>query len=153
MTSWAFEMEVIILGWYVLVETGSVVALTVFGALQQGGTLIAPMMGVVSDRIGPRNCSPRMRAIYAAIATTLMTLAFAGSLNPVIVLVLVGLMGLVRPSDLGLRAALDRRHHAAEHADRRDGIQPRHVRLPRASPARSPAPGWSRSSAWDQPTS
>ncbi len=106
LTSWAFEMEVIILGWYVLVETGSVVALTVFGALQQGGTLIAPMMGVVSDRIGPRNMLTAMRAIYAAIAATLMTLAFAGHLNPVVVLVLVGLTGLVRPSDLGLRAAL-----------------------------------------------
>jgi predicted MFS family arabinose efflux permease len=35
-----------------------------------------------------------------------MTLAFAGALTPMIVLVLVGLMGLVRPSDLGLRAAL-----------------------------------------------
>jgi predicted MFS family arabinose efflux permease len=35
-----------------------------------------------------------------------MTLAFTGAINPVIVLVLVGFMGLVRPSDLGLRAAL-----------------------------------------------
>jgi predicted MFS family arabinose efflux permease len=35
-----------------------------------------------------------------------MTLAFAGALNPVIVLVLVAFMGLIRPSDLGLRAAL-----------------------------------------------
>jgi len=47
-----------------------------------------------------------MRMIYATIATTLMTLAFAGALTPVIVLVLVALMGLVRPSDLGLRSAL-----------------------------------------------
>jgi predicted MFS family arabinose efflux permease len=106
LTSWAMEMEVIILGWYVLVETGSVVMLTVFGALQQGGTLIAPMMGVVSDRIGPRNMLTAMRAAYTAIATTLMTFIFVGALNPVIVLILVGLMGLVRPSDLGLRAAL-----------------------------------------------
>ncbi len=28
--SWAFEMEVLILGWYVLVETGSVVLLTLY---------------------------------------------------------------------------------------------------------------------------
>ena len=48
-----------------LVETGSVVMLTVFGALQHGGTLIAPMMGVVSDRIGPRNLLIGMRIIYA----------------------------------------------------------------------------------------
>ena len=44
LTSWAFEMETLILGWYVLVETGSVVYLTIFGALQQVGTLVAPMM-------------------------------------------------------------------------------------------------------------
>jgi predicted MFS family arabinose efflux permease len=64
------------------------------------------MLGVVSDRIGPRNLLTAMRVAYASIATTLMVLAFAGALNPVIVLGLVGLMGLVRPSDLGLRAAL-----------------------------------------------
>jgi len=106
LTSWALEMEFIILGWYVLTETGSVVMLTLFGALQHGGTLIAPLLGVVCDRIGPRNLLTGMRAIYATIATTLMTLAFTGALTPVIVLVLVGLMGLVRPSDLGLRSAL-----------------------------------------------
>src|SRR5258705_6684752 len=106
LTSWALEMEFLILGWYVLVETGSVVLLTLFGALQHGGTLIAPILGVISDRIGPRNLLTGMRMIYAAIATTLMTFAFAGALNPMIVLVLVFLMGLVRPSDLGLRAAL-----------------------------------------------
>ena len=106
LTSWALEMEFLILGWYVLVETGSVVLLTLFGALQHGGTLIAPILGVVSDRIGPRNLLTAMRLCYTAIATTLMTLAFAGALTPVIVLVLVFFMGLVRPSDLGLRAAL-----------------------------------------------
>ena len=106
LTSWALEMEFLILGWYVLVETGSVVLLTLFGALQHGGTLIAPILGVVSDRIGPRNLLTGMRMIYATIATTLMTLAFVGALTPVIVLVLVALMGLVRPSDLGLRSAL-----------------------------------------------
>jgi predicted MFS family arabinose efflux permease len=105
-TSWAFEMEVLILGWYVLVETGSVVYLTIFGALQQVGTLIAPMMGVVSDRIGPRNMLTGMRTIYASVATTLMALAFANLLTPALVLGLVAIMGVVRPSDLGLRAAL-----------------------------------------------
>ena len=48
-------MELIILGWYVLVETGSVLMLTVFASLQHVGTLIAPMFGVVGDRIGQRN--------------------------------------------------------------------------------------------------
>ena len=37
--SWAFEMETLILGWYMLVETGSVIVLAVFGSLQFLGTL------------------------------------------------------------------------------------------------------------------
>ena len=36
LTSWALEMEMIIFGWYVLVETGSVVYFTIFGALAAG---------------------------------------------------------------------------------------------------------------------
>ena len=36
------------------VETGSVLLLTVFASLSFVGTLIAPMFGVVGDRIGPR---------------------------------------------------------------------------------------------------
>ena len=78
LTSWAFEMEALVLGWYILVETGSVVLLTVVGALQFGGTLIAPMFGVASDRIGHRNLLTGMRAVYATVAAALMTLAFAG---------------------------------------------------------------------------
>ena len=45
-------METLILGWYVLVETRSVLLLTVFASLQHLGTLIAPMFGVMGDRIG-----------------------------------------------------------------------------------------------------
>ena len=106
LTSWAFEMENLILGWYVLVETGSVLRLTVFGALQYLGTLIAPMMGVTSDRIGHRNLLIGMRAIYALLAATLMTFAFAGAVTPMIVLIIAALMGAIRPSDIGVRSAL-----------------------------------------------
>lgn len=106
LTSWAFEMETLILGWYVLVETGSVVWLTVFGALGYGGTLLAPMLGVASDRIGHRTVLCAMRATYAAVAAALMVLAFAGALRPLVVCSLAALTGLVRPSDLGLRGAL-----------------------------------------------
>ena len=33
LTSWAFEMETLILGWYVMVNTGSVLLLTAFASL------------------------------------------------------------------------------------------------------------------------
>lgn len=106
LTSWAFEMEILILSWYVLVETNSVVWLTIFGAVLYGGTLIAPMIGVWSDRIGHRNMLAAMRAIYALVAVSLMTLAFTGGLQPPIVIALSAITGLVRPSDMGLRGAL-----------------------------------------------
>ena len=106
LTSWAFEMETIILGWYVLVETGSVLWLTVFGASQYLGTLIAPLYGVVGDRLGHRSLLLGMRAAYAVFGGTLLTFAFLGSMSPLIVLVVATLMGLVRPSDLGVRSAL-----------------------------------------------
>lgn len=106
LTSWAFEMETLILGWYVLVETGSVLLLTLFASLSYIGTLIAPVFGVVGDRIGHRDLLAMMRATYAVLAGTLMTLALTGHLTPLYVMLIVALMGLVRPSDLGVRGAL-----------------------------------------------
>src|SRR4051794_13769973 len=105
LTSLAFEMETLILSWYVLVETGSVVFLSVFGALGYGGTLLAPLVGVASDRIGHRAVLSAMRAIYGAVAATLAGLALTGALTPVLVCILAAITGLVRPSDMGLRGA------------------------------------------------
>ena len=105
-TSWAFEMESLILSWYVLVETKSVLLLAVFVALQYTGTLLAPLFGVVGDRIGHRKLLCVMRAVYATLATTLMTLIFAGVLTPVYVFAIASLTGLVRPSDIGMRATV-----------------------------------------------
>lgn len=106
LTSCAFEMETLILGWYVLVETNSVMMLTIFGAMYYGGTLIAPMLGVASDRIGHRTLLTGMRLIYAAVAATLTALAFAGLISPVLACVMAAITGMVRPSDMGLRGAL-----------------------------------------------
>ena len=106
LTSWAFEMETLILGWYVLVETQSVLLLTLFASLTYVGTLIAPLFGVAGDRIGHRDLLAMMRATYAVLAATLMTLALTGYLTPLHVFIIVAIMGLVRPSDLGVRGAL-----------------------------------------------
>jgi predicted MFS family arabinose efflux permease len=106
LTSWALEMETLILGWYVLVETRSVLLLTVLASLNYVGTLVAPLFGVVGDRIGHRDLLAMMRATYAVLAATLMTLALTGRLTPAWVMVIVSIMGLVRPSDLGVRGAL-----------------------------------------------
>jgi len=106
LTSWAFEMETLILGWYVLVETGSVLWLTLFGSLQYVGTLIAPLIGVIADRIGRRALLAYTRSAYVVLAATLMILAFAGVLNAWWVLVIAFFAGLFRPSDWSMRNAL-----------------------------------------------
>lgn len=104
--AWALEMETLVLGWYVLTESGSVLLLTVFGALQYVGTLVSPMLGAIGDRIGLRNLLAAMRLCYALCAATLLLLAATGRLDPWAVLAVSAVCGLVRPSDIGMRTAL-----------------------------------------------
>ena len=77
LTSAAFEMETIILGWYVLVKPAGML-LTLFASLNYTGTLIAPLFGVMGDRIGHRDLLAMMRVTYAVLAAVLMTLALSG---------------------------------------------------------------------------
>jgi len=106
LTSCALEMETIVLGWYILVETDSVALLTLFASLQYFGTLIAPGFGLAGDRIGHRNVILYMRIAYALFAGLIAVMAFSDALSPVFALVVAGLTGLVRPSDLGIRNVL-----------------------------------------------
>jgi len=105
-TAWALEMETLILGWYVLVESGSVVQLTLFGALMYGGTLLSPVLGTVGDRLGLRRVLTAMRASYALLAGVILVLVASGNLSPSSVLAVAFLVGLIKPSDIGLRTAL-----------------------------------------------
>jgi predicted MFS family arabinose efflux permease len=104
--SWAFEMETLLLAWFVLVETGSVIWLTAFGALQFVGTLISPLYGVAGDRLGQRRVLSAMRAAYVVQACCIAALALSGQLSVVAVFIIAFFMGLVRPSDIGVRNAL-----------------------------------------------
>jgi hypothetical protein len=104
--SWGFEMEIIVLGWYVLVETQSVLMLSFFGALQYFGTMLAPMSGVLGHRIGNKRVVCAMRGSYALLSLTLMTLALTGLLRPLHVFVFGTMLGLFKPSDLVMRYAL-----------------------------------------------
>ncbi len=106
LTSWAFEMETLILGWYVLVETESVLWLTAFGALQFLGSLIAPLIGVVADHVGRRAVLCGTRALFVTLAALLMTLGLADALSPPTVLAIALVFGLARPSDSVMRNAL-----------------------------------------------
>ncbi len=105
-TSFALEMEVIILGWYVLVETESVFLLTVYVSLHHLGTLLGPFFGVAGDRIGQHTMLCAMRVFYTLMSSTLMVCAFMGVINPMLVLLIATFSGLVRPSDIGMRNAV-----------------------------------------------
>jgi len=106
MASWAFEMEALILGWYILVETGSVLALTLYGSLQFLGTLIAPYLGVLGDRFGRRALMCTLRAILVCLALILMTLGLTDTLTASLAFSVAFFTGLVRPSDLVMRNSL-----------------------------------------------
>jgi predicted MFS family arabinose efflux permease len=99
-------MEAVILGWFVLVATGSVLALAVFGSLQFLGTLISPLFGMAGDRLGNRTTLCLMRLTYLVLALCLMALFLADLASPVPVFALATIMGLVRPSDITLRNLL-----------------------------------------------
>src|SRR6478735_623997 len=85
-TSWAFEMEALVLGWYMLVETNSVLLLTLYAALMFLGTFLSPLIGVLGDRSGHQRVLGVMRLSYTVFASILMALAFAKLLNPISVL-------------------------------------------------------------------
>ncbi|HTQ32658.1 MAG TPA: MFS transporter [Stellaceae bacterium] len=106
LTSWGIEMENLVLGWYILVETGSVLLLSLFWALQYLGTLLAPVFGMVGDRIGHRAILCAMRTVYALLALVMTALAASGGLRPVHVFIIATASGLVRPSDQTMRNAL-----------------------------------------------
>jgi predicted MFS family arabinose efflux permease len=105
-TSWAFEMEALILGWYVLSTTGSVQLLVLVGALAWLGSLFSPVFGIAGDRIGVRSLLCITRGAYALLAAVLAALTLAGALAPWHVLVIAGLAGLMRPSDMAMRHVL-----------------------------------------------
>ena len=105
-TSWGFEMEALILGWFILSNTGSVQQLVVFGALAWLGSLFSPFLGLVGDRIGVRTLLCATRAAYALQAAVVLALAWSGTLAPWHVFVISAIAGLLRPSDMAMRHVL-----------------------------------------------
>jgi Major Facilitator Superfamily len=105
-TSWAFEMEALILGWYVLFTTGSVQQLVVVGALAWLGSLFSPFFGLAGDRIGHRTLLCLTRGVYAVLAGVLAALTLNDALEPWHVFAIAALAGLMRPSDMVMRHVL-----------------------------------------------
>jgi nitrate/nitrite transporter NarK len=86
-------METILLGWYILSASGSVLMLVVYGSLQYLGSLVAPMFGVVCDRMGYRRMLWSTRATYALMAFSIMLLSYFQALTPDMVLILAAIVG------------------------------------------------------------
>jgi predicted MFS family arabinose efflux permease len=105
-TSWAFEMEALILGWYILTATGSVEQLVVIAALAWLGSLFSPFFGLAGDRIGLRALLCATRGAYALLAAVLTALTLSGALAPWHVFAIAALAGLMRPSDMAMRIVL-----------------------------------------------
>src|SRR5204862_2979947 len=105
-TSGAFEMEALILGWYVLTETGSVESLVVFASLAWLGSVFSPFFGIAGDRLGFRVLLCATRAGYAVLAALVTLLAFTQVLRPWHVFAIAALAGLMRPSDMVMRNVL-----------------------------------------------
>ena len=104
--SCAIEMEIPILGWFILIKTNSVLMLAVFGGLHYIGTLLSPLLGVAGDRLGCRNLLFIMRSVFTLLATLVLTLGLADWLTPVVALIIAGIGGLLRPSDGMVRNTL-----------------------------------------------
>ena len=100
------EMEVLILGWVVLVETDSALLLAVLAALHYGGTLISPYFGVLADRVERRSMLIIMRLAYMGLAAAVMFLGLDGAVEPWQLFVIAGLSGLLKPSELLVRNSL-----------------------------------------------
>ena len=106
LTSWAFEMEALILGWYVLVTTGSVQQLATVAALAWLGSLFSPFFGLAGDRVGHRNVLCFTRALYAVLAATLTALTLTETLQTWHIFAVAAIAGFVRPSDMVMRTVL-----------------------------------------------
>src|SRR2546426_6239398 len=103
-TSLAFEMEALMLGWYVLAATGSVQYLVAFAALAWIGSLFSPFFGILGDRIGLRTLLCATRGTYSLLALVLTTLILSDALQPWHAFAVYGVAGLLRPSDQAMRA-------------------------------------------------
>ena len=103
--SWGFEMEALIMGWYILAQTNSVVMLTLWVPSVFGHTFCLPGL-VWRGPICRRGMMLYMRSALMALAVIIMVLALLDILLPIHVLTVAFVAGLIQPSDILMRNAL-----------------------------------------------
>ncbi len=106
LASWGYEMEALILGWYIFTTTDSVLMLTAFGALRFLGSLLSPWFGVAGDRWGSRKMMCIIRFSVLLLASCIAIFEFSDLLSIYLVFGLATLSGLIQPSDIVLRNSL-----------------------------------------------
>ena len=106
LASWGYEMEALILGWYIFTTTDSVLMLTAFGALRFLGSLLSPWFGVAGDRWGSRKMMCIIRFSILLLASCIAIFEFSDLLSIYLVFGLATLSGLIQPSDIVLRNSL-----------------------------------------------
>jgi MFS family permease len=99
-------METLILGWYILVATDSPFLVGLLGALRFSGTLTAPVVGVIADRMSRRVMLIVLRTGAGLSASALLVLAATDLIQPWHVFVIASISGLLRPADNVLRQSL-----------------------------------------------
>ncbi|MDE0593154.1 MAG: MFS transporter [Dehalococcoidia bacterium] len=104
--TWGSEMETLILGWYILVATDSPFLVGLLGALRFSGTLTAPIVGVIADRISRKVMLGVLRAGAGLSALALLILAVTDLIQPWHVFAIASISGILRPADNVLRQSL-----------------------------------------------
>lgn len=99
-------METLILAWYILEATDSPFLVGLLGALRFSGTLTAPIVGVIADRVSRKYLLIILRSAAGVSAVALLLLAAFDVIQPWHVFVIAGLSGLFRPADNVLRQSL-----------------------------------------------
>ena len=106
MITWGSEMETLILGWYILVATDSPFLVGLLGALRFSGTLTAPIVGVIADRMSRKFMLFVLRAGAGLSALSLLVLAATDLIQPWHVFAIASISGILRPADNVLRQSL-----------------------------------------------
>ena len=104
--NWAEFVEMIVLSWYILQETGSPTLLGLYGALRFTGTLAAPFFGVFVDRFGRRKTLYFSRISFLVLSSSVLLFAVIGYLSIIPILLVSSLVGLSRSLDMIVRQSI-----------------------------------------------
>ena len=99
-------MEIVILSWYILGQTESPLVLGIFAALRFTGTVVAPLFGVIVDRLGRRNIYIFARVSFLILSCSVLILTFFNLLSVLAVLIVAGLVGFSRSLDMIVRQSV-----------------------------------------------